>query len=455
MQSIVGRVLTDRFWQAGISEGSKDDFYARVINKKNTLEGLASSIRGQIRYVREFCYSIIFCMSCLEQQFYGFQELPGPLAHALFAESYSLSPHQLIALLNLVRLLVDVCPVELRPHFLPPMLAGCFQQMDAKIKLEWDKLDQAQTVQAAADELTEEMKAESVLRQLTYSAVMMVADFLDPARLGTFSPTTSLRGETDYSTDAPPKNETQSEQDMKPTPQHPSLRKFCLMNSSIIEPLLVFMSHAIRMHDGRCCGVVLRVFRSIIPEFRGLEARNQKIPPIDAPSKHTVAPDNFAIPDDTARAVREFISTDVLKACITSLHEHHFVDLQRELGNVMAAIIANYSATTQTPREVLSSLGNLKQEDVDACMSNIARASANPRQQRGHILDLLKDLKGVSISEMGKLQKGSDLSGSKKKSTNRSKMAQEFMTAQPTNGRDGAKRESPDLTGVAGLFEGR
>lgn len=184
MQSIVGRVLTDRFWQAGISEGSKDDFYARVINKKNTLEGLASSIRGQIRYIREFCYSVIFCMSCLEQQFYGFEELPGPLAHALFADSHCLSPHQLIALLNLVRLLVDVCPVELRHHFLPPILSSCFQRMDAKIKSEWDKLEQAGNVQAAADELTEEMKAESVLRQLTYSAVMMIADFLDPARLG-------------------------------------------------------------------------------------------------------------------------------------------------------------------------------------------------------------------------------------------------------------------------------
>lgn len=184
MQSIVGRVLTDRFWQAGISEGSKDDFYSRVINKKNTLEGLASSIRGSIRYVREFCYSIIFCMSCLEQQFYGLADLPNPLANALFTDCHYLSSHQLIALLNLVRLLVDVCPVELRHHFLPPTLQACFQQMDGKIKSEWDKLDRAQEIQAAADELTEEMKAESVLRQLTYSAVIMLADFLDPQRTG-------------------------------------------------------------------------------------------------------------------------------------------------------------------------------------------------------------------------------------------------------------------------------
>lgn len=185
MRPVVSRLLTDRFWQAGISEGSKDDFYARVLDKKNTLEGLASTIRGTVRFVREACYAVIYCMSRLDVQFYGFMELPGPLANALFADSFSLSSHQLINLLNLVRYLVDHCPVELRDHFLPPILASCFQQMDAKISSEWDKLGQKQTVQVADnEELTEEMKAESILRQLTYTAAIMVAEFLDPARTG-------------------------------------------------------------------------------------------------------------------------------------------------------------------------------------------------------------------------------------------------------------------------------
>jgi exportin-5 len=181
-RSVVGKVLTDRFWQAGISEGSKDEFYNRVVGKRNTLEGLASTIRGTVRYVRECCYSILYCMSRLDLQFYGFEELPGPLAHAMFADSVCLSAHQIINLINLVRYLVDHCPVQLREHFLPPLLVACFQQLDAKIKSEWDALDQRQEVQAAGDELTEEMKAESILRQLTYGAVVMMADFLDPAR---------------------------------------------------------------------------------------------------------------------------------------------------------------------------------------------------------------------------------------------------------------------------------
>jgi exportin-5 len=183
MQSVVGSLLTDRFWQAGISGGSKDDFYARVLETKSTLEGLASTIRGTIRFVRESCYAIIYCMTRMDVQFYGFHELPGPLAHSLFADSYSLSAHQLINLLNLVRHLVDSCPVQLREHFLPPILAACFQQTDAKVNSEWARIDEQQGTKSGADALTEEMKSESILRQLTYTSVMMVADFLDPSRM--------------------------------------------------------------------------------------------------------------------------------------------------------------------------------------------------------------------------------------------------------------------------------
>lgn len=182
MRLIVSRILTDRFWQAGISEGSKDDFYARVTGTKSAMEGFASSIRGTVRTVREACYSMLWCMSKLDVDFYGFSELPGPLAHALFADAHCLSSHQLIALLNVVRLLVDDCPVEVRSHFVPPILATCFTQMDAKCSSEWEKLAHKQVAAVEGENLTEEMKEESILRQLTHTAVMMIGGFLDPAR---------------------------------------------------------------------------------------------------------------------------------------------------------------------------------------------------------------------------------------------------------------------------------
>lgn len=182
MRPLVSRILTDRFWQAGISEGTKEDFYARVSGTKSTMEGFASSIRGSIRTVREACYSILWCMSRLDVDFYGFSELPGPLAHALFSDAHCLSSHQLIALLNVVRYMVDDCPVEVRSHFVPPILATCFTQMDGKISSEWDKQTHKEVAPSEEDNLTEEMKEASILRQLTNSAVMMIGGFLDPAR---------------------------------------------------------------------------------------------------------------------------------------------------------------------------------------------------------------------------------------------------------------------------------
>jgi exportin-5 len=445
MRSIVGRVLTDRFWQAGISEGSKDDFYARVSDKKGTLEGLASSIRGTVRFVRETCYAIIYCMSRLDVQFYGFSELPGPLAHALFADSYSLSAHQVINLLNLVRYLVDHCPIELRPHFLPPILAVCFQQMDAKITSEWEKLERQQSIQAEADALTEEMKAESILRQLTYTAVVMVADFLDPARAVETPQISGAR--RDAITSAP----------------FPTLRKFCLMQSPVVEPLLVFCMHAISMRDSRSCGVVLRVFRSIVPEFRLAETDGAP----DADYRHTEpkAASSFPIPADTATAIRDFISSDVLKACIGSLHDPYFVESQKDIGALIATILLNYSSATSTPRDVLVSLPSIKEEDVSKTIDYISRPGVAHRQQRALVLDLLKDLKGVSISEMGKLNKDATAKAeSRFKRPQRTKMAQQFMTAPAPSGMAGDgtgpaaaedRRKTPDLEGVASMFEGR
>ncbi|KAJ4291519.1 karyopherin [Collariella sp. IMI 366227] len=391
-----------------------------VLGKRNTLEGLASTIRGTVRFVRETCYAIIYCMTRLDMQFYGFLELPGPLANALFADSFYLSPHQVINLLTLVRFLIDNCPVELREHFAPPILATCFEQMDKKITSEWERLGQRETVRAAGDELTDEMKTESILRQLTYSAVLMVADVLDPARTGKYSRERTLRRaerKTNWVVAPPTTNPDNSEDATK---KYPPLRKFCLMNPAVAVPLLVFGSHAIRMHDGRSCGVVLRVFRSIVPEFTPTQLPAKEL----EKTGHTAPLDDFPIPEETAREIREFISTD-------------------DIGALIAHILSFYAALTPTPRDIVVSLPNIKVEEVDRVIRHITKPGMSSRQQRALVLELLEDLKGVSISEMGKLSKSlGDVPMTGRKSATRSKMAQEFMT--PDAGAGGGGRAWED-----------
>ncbi|GAW17865.1 hypothetical protein ANO14919_073320 [Xylariales sp. No.14919] len=439
-RTIVGRILTDRFWQSGISEGSKDDFYARVLEKKHTLEGLASTIRGSIRFVRESCYAIIYCMTRLDTQFYGFSELPGPLAHALLAETSSLSAHQLINLLNLVRFLVDNCPVPLRDHFLPPILEACFRQMDTRISGEWAKLGQQQGVKSAGDDLTEEMKNESILRQLTYTSVMLVADFLDPARKNTFKD-----------------RESANEDSQK----YPSLRNFCLMHSSIVEPLLIFCTRVIGMRDTRCCSVMLRVLKTVVPEFETVVLDSNGLDR-GSGAKSNVAKslDNPWIPANTAAAIREYISRDIIMACVTSLHEPYFVEQQKELASLIATIVVSYRYHSTTARDILVSLPNMKAEEVDKGIEFMVKGATSFRGQRAVILELLRDLKGVSVSEMGKLSKSIGLPSSQPTSrkTTRSTMAQKFMTAPESTSRGTAGTNTHtdntnELDGLAGLFE--
>lgn len=467
MRGIVSRLLTDRFWQAGISEGSKDDFYARVLEKKSTMEGFASTVRGAVRFVRESCYAILYCMSRMDTQFYGFEQLPGPLAHSLLADSFNLSAHQLINLLNLVRHLVDNCPVQLREHFLPPILAACCQQMDAKVNSEWMKIEQQQGTKTGGDALTEEMKSESILRQLTYTSVMMVADFLDPARASKLILSRYQLLVTDSCNKDRPSDPTVSDEVAK---DHPTLRKFCLMQSSIVEPLLMFCTHVIRMRDTRCCGIILRVFRSIVPEFAVFEPDSSEDG--SAPTKPSAS-----IPAATASVIRQYISSDVVKECITSIHEPYFVELQKELASLIATIIVSYSHLTSTPRDVLLSLPNINPDEVNSKIEYMLRKDTSSRQQRATVLDLLRDLKGVSISEMGKLSKSigqfpssSSTKGhsSTSKRPARSKMAQQFMTvpsqAGPSGGGGGAagannnhdgdaNNADSNLDGLANLFQ--
>jgi exportin-5 len=201
------------------------------------------------------------------------------------------------------------------------------------------------------------------------------------------------------------------------------MRKFCLISSIILEPLLLFLTHAIRFRDSRSCGVVLRVFRSIIPEF-------------------------VATQQPLAASIREFISTDVLKACISSLNEPYFVELQKDLAQLIASILIYYSPQTATPRQILLSLPGIESKSVDKCIDYIMRPGMQQRQQRALVLDLLRDIKGVSISEAGRITKSAAVVRKE-----RSKMQQEFMKVETVEIRGKNELNPEVLEGVAGMFE--
>ncbi|KAL4926925.1 karyopherin MSN5 [Aspergillus undulatus] len=405
MRGIVERILTDRFWQAGISTGSRDEFYAKITASRSSLEGFASSVRGKVRAVRESCYSMLFSMSRLREHFYGFAELPGPLSQALFKDSPNLSSHQFSVLLNISRCLIDDCPVRFRSQFLPPMLSTLFTNIDRKVTSEWEIIEQRKAGAGDGD-LADEMKSESILRQLTYSAVIMVASLLDPQR-------------------GDPDEEPADPSAPQPPPAlSDSIRHFVLSSTEIFEPVMLFCTHALRMRDTRCCSIITRVIRSILQDF--------------APPHNS----------QTVVTIREFISSEVLKACITSVHEPYFVDMQKDLAQLIASIWVLYGASTPTPKALILSLPGMTEQRVASTELALVR-STSARQQRALVLDLLEGLRGVSIAEQGKI-----LGSREERRKARSALQERYMSNE-MEGQQNHKvdiNDGPDLSGVADMF---
>lgn len=404
LRAVVKRTLQDRFWQSGISNESKEEFYARISGSKSSYEGFASVVRGTMRNIREQGFHIIYLMTKFEEQFYGFPQLAQPLADALFADAGSLSPNHLHPAINLTNGLVQRCPPHHRASFLPPLLRMMFVKLDAKISSEWDAIDQANQSSGQDDELGDEMRLESVLRQLTYSMVSFVPFLL----------------EFDSAPRAPqPQPNGNATADGHPKP---TISQLVLSDTSILEPLMLFCTHALRMRDTRCCTTIAKVFRTIIPLFTA-----------DASST------------PAAPSVREFICSEVLKACITSLNEPYFADMQKDLASLVAHILFLYSSMTQTPRDVLLSLPDMNAAKVDKAINKICK-SPSERQQRSLVLDLLEGVRGVSIYEAGKIARETP---KRKAGAVQSRYTMEVeQTPRVVEG------EEVGLDGVAGMFGG-
>lgn len=133
-----------------------------------------------MRSIRESSYYIIVSLCRFRHYFYGIADLADPLSKALFGDASALSAHHMSVLLNVSTHIIEGCPADLRQEFLPSMIDGLFRELTGKISTEWDSVNK-QTVEAGeGDDLTDEMKSESILRALTYSAVSLVAILLDP-----------------------------------------------------------------------------------------------------------------------------------------------------------------------------------------------------------------------------------------------------------------------------------
>jgi exportin-5 len=344
MQHVMQRILTDRFWQAGISTESMEDFYARVNSSKSSYEGFASTIRGALRQVREKSYSILCYLARLNEKFYGLPGLPDVIANAVYGTVQSLSSHQTTVLVNMSSQLIGRCPVELRSSFLPPVLIALFEQLDGKLNSEWGAVIHRASQANEGDNLGDEMKSESILRLLTFNAVSIANSLLDiDSTLSRDDPILDNR-----------------------------MHKMILVTPQVLGQILIFLTSALRFRDTRSCNTAIQIFGRTIPFF-------------NKPSE-----------------VQSYICDSVLKAAITSFNEPYFVDAQKNLASLIAQIIS-MDSEGGVPRSVLLSLPGLSEEKVDKVVKRV-RGSKSAQQGGSAVLGLLSGLRGVSIHELGKME---------------------------------------------------
>jgi exportin-5 len=433
-KKLISRVLRDRFWQSGITEGSKNDFYAMIKSSKKSLEGFASSVRNKLRLNIEQTYTILHSFSKLGETFYGLPNMAEALSQALIETARPLSAHHYTIFLSMVSKIVDDCPALQRKSFLDKVLPTLISEMDQKCISEWQKLEgRSGVVVEQSDDLTAEMREESLLRQLTHKAASTVALWVDPSRNQHHEQQKRyvVNGTANGSETSPPQ----------------PMSSYILSNSRVLPPLLLFYTHAISFRDTKSCTTVVLTLRSLVLELLSRSSTDGRLD------------------DETATAVREFLSTETLKAAITSLNDGYFAEQQRDIAALIATIWSSFGLTTHIPatdtqpayerppftnaaRNIILSLPGLTEERVDAAAKQLTSVRGHHRHERAVILGLLEGFRGVRLSELGKI----DVKAQKNKLMEKYIMRDSMGMQTDERGSKEDKKPDIDLGGVADMF---
>ena len=164
-----------------------------------------------------------------------------------------------MSLLKLSTALIEGCPAQYRHNFLPPLLGALMRELIVKLTNEWEAIT-TRTENSASDEaLDQEMKAESILRHLTHSCVTLVSNMV-VKRSESATPVGHENGNDTNGTNG-------QDVDVAAGGDGAALRSLVINDEAVLESLVVFCNHALRMRDSRCCSIITRVLRSLIPEF--------------------------------------------------------------------------------------------------------------------------------------------------------------------------------------------
>ncbi|EDO14951.1 hypothetical protein Kpol_365p7 [Vanderwaltozyma polyspora DSM 70294] len=253
VQNFVKYSTVERFWEAGASNKSKDEFIDEHMKAMQTLRDFADSVGHIVRYTREYTLLVISAISSLGSVFFGVDEAPQLLIDSIAIykpDTNEISPgvstHGWKHIMNVaVRPILKNCPDECAPKFMKAFLPKLFETLDIILTDKWSSHLNADMEVATAtddDEMTEEILEENLLRQFTTVVVRIMIDCV--GQTGTSSQTSK-----------PKFNAHQIK-----------MRKIIFGEVSILAPFLKLLNRLISVKDSKCSFNSILVMKSCLAD---------------------------------------------------------------------------------------------------------------------------------------------------------------------------------------------
>ncbi|ODV92261.1 hypothetical protein CANCADRAFT_30474 [Tortispora caseinolytica NRRL Y-17796] len=180
VKTFLQQSCTERFWQAGLSNQSKDEFLQQHESASKTLQDFADSLGTIVRYTREYSYLALSSVSQLDDVLY---EIPGvgrEFAEALTGIPSGITFHSCRHMISLIiRPLIRNCSANYVIPFLGEFLPYSLRQIEKVIdKFKGSEIsDEAHDItEVDKENLTDQIMEEHQFLQLTHATCRLLLD---------------------------------------------------------------------------------------------------------------------------------------------------------------------------------------------------------------------------------------------------------------------------------------
>ena len=251
VQSFLKHSTVERFWEAGASYKSKDEFIDEHMKAMQSLRDFADSVGHIVRYTREYTLLVIGAISSLGSIFYEVEEVPQLLLDSIIickpgssVISPGVSAHSWKHVINVgIRPVLKNCPEECAPKFMSAFLPKLFNTLDMLLCDKWAPfmVDHDTTVVVPTDdeEITEEILEENLVRQFTTVVVLLLLDCV---------------------------GQNSSSSKSKPNAHQILMRRLIFQDINILAPFLKLLTHLISFKDGKCSFNSILLMKSCLAE---------------------------------------------------------------------------------------------------------------------------------------------------------------------------------------------